>query len=59
MCRTHLDNFLVDFCPYMTDLDHYVIWIGLFGPVYLDQCIWTRLLGPVYLNLESKKPLMK
>ena len=46
LCRTHLDNFLVDFGLYWTISDP-------FGPsVYLDLSIWTCLFGPVFFDLS-------
>ena len=56
LCRTLLDNLLVDFGPYWTIFDQFrpiwtilSVWTRLSGPVYLDLYFWTSLFGPVYL----------
>ena len=59
LCRTLLDDFLVDFGQHCTILDQLrpiwtilSIWTILFEPIYLDLSIWTCLFSPVYRDLS-------
>ena len=63
LCWTHIDDLLVGFGPYWTNLDQFgpfclfvpvyvslFVWTCVYGPVYLDLYIWIRLFGPVSLD---------